>query len=387
MALQDTDLLLVQRSSASYKMPASELSTYVGGGNSSVTVSATAPSTPENGDMWWNSNDGQLYIYYTDADTSQWVIATSDGGSSERIVVSENVPANANEADLWYSTDDARLYIYDGAVWIDASPAAAIGADAVSTASIQDGAVTPVKLSTGGPSWDTSGNLTVDGSASFGSGGVTIDSNFGGINFATGSNQTIRAVNSNSQQTSRMFFTDDGVDNITLATDGSASFADVVRVNSTSNVGSASLLRLGNANNSGNASAHLFLANGYFVSPSGIDGTGSAASIRDDGTATFAGAVSAPNACTAWVNFSGTSLGIRDSYNISTITRVSDGKYKVYFATPMDNADYCAQICSVANGQFIDNQETDYIGISTTNSSGVRADATITNVTIFGGKN
>jgi hypothetical protein len=89
---------------------------------------------------------------------------------------------------------------------------------------------------------------------------------------------------------------------------------------------------------------------------------------------------------TAWVNFAGTTLGIRDSYNINTITRVSDGKYKVYFTTPMDNADYCAQICSIANGQFIDNQETDYIGISTTNSSGVRADGTITNVVIFGGK-
>lgn len=67
MALQDSDLLLVQRSSASYKMAASELSTYVGGGNSSVTVSETAPGSPENGDMWWNSGDGNLYIYYTDA--------------------------------------------------------------------------------------------------------------------------------------------------------------------------------------------------------------------------------------------------------------------------------------------------------------------------------
>jgi hypothetical protein len=71
--------------------------------------------------------------------------------------------------------------------------------------------------------------------------------------------------------------------------DGSALFAGNVRVNSPSNVGSVDLLRLGNANNSGSASAHLFLANGYFVSPSGTDGTGSAASILDDGSATFAG--------------------------------------------------------------------------------------------------
>lgn len=123
MALQDTDLLLVQRSSASYKMPASELSTYVGGGNSSVTVSATAPSTPENGDMWWNSGDGNLYIYYTDADSSQWVPSNSEGGGFANATVGPNVPSAANEGDLWFSTGDARLYIYDGTFWIDAAPA------------------------------------------------------------------------------------------------------------------------------------------------------------------------------------------------------------------------------------------------------------------------
>ena len=125
MALQDTDLLLVQRSSASYKMAATELSEYLGGGNSSVTVSATAPSAPQNGDMWWNSEDGNLYIYYTDVDSAQWVPSNSEAGGFVNATVGPNVPANASGGDLWYSTEDARLYIYDGAVWIDASPAAA----------------------------------------------------------------------------------------------------------------------------------------------------------------------------------------------------------------------------------------------------------------------
>ena len=44
-----------------------------GGGGSSVTVSATAPSSPQNGDQWFNSNDGSLAVYYVDADTGQWV--------------------------------------------------------------------------------------------------------------------------------------------------------------------------------------------------------------------------------------------------------------------------------------------------------------------------
>ena len=38
-----------------------------------ATVSATAPSSPVNGDLWFSSNDGSAYVYYVDANSSQWV--------------------------------------------------------------------------------------------------------------------------------------------------------------------------------------------------------------------------------------------------------------------------------------------------------------------------
>jgi hypothetical protein len=38
-----------------------------------VTVGATAPSSPNSGDAWFDSNDGTLYVWYVDANTSQWV--------------------------------------------------------------------------------------------------------------------------------------------------------------------------------------------------------------------------------------------------------------------------------------------------------------------------
>ena len=53
-----------------------------GGGSASVTVSDTVPSTPSLGDLWWNSNEGALKIYYTDADSSQWVDASPSGSGS-----------------------------------------------------------------------------------------------------------------------------------------------------------------------------------------------------------------------------------------------------------------------------------------------------------------
>jgi hypothetical protein len=39
----------------------------------SVVIGETAPSSPEEGDVWWNSTTGIPYIYYDDGTTSQWV--------------------------------------------------------------------------------------------------------------------------------------------------------------------------------------------------------------------------------------------------------------------------------------------------------------------------
>jgi hypothetical protein len=46
-----------------------------GGGGASVTISEEPPAEPSSGDLWWDSNDGQLRIYYPDEDSSQWVDA------------------------------------------------------------------------------------------------------------------------------------------------------------------------------------------------------------------------------------------------------------------------------------------------------------------------
>jgi len=47
--------------------------TSAGGGNSTVTISDTAPVSSSSGDLWWKSDEGKLKIYYNDGDSSQWV--------------------------------------------------------------------------------------------------------------------------------------------------------------------------------------------------------------------------------------------------------------------------------------------------------------------------
>lgn len=51
----------------------------IGGG---VDSSNTAPSNPNAGDLWFNTDDGSLAVYYDDGDTSQWVVASGAAGSN-----------------------------------------------------------------------------------------------------------------------------------------------------------------------------------------------------------------------------------------------------------------------------------------------------------------
>ncbi len=45
----------------------------VSGGGASLTVSETPPADPEAGNLWFESDTGNTLVYYTDANTSQWV--------------------------------------------------------------------------------------------------------------------------------------------------------------------------------------------------------------------------------------------------------------------------------------------------------------------------
>ena len=46
-----------------------------GGGGASVTIADTRPLTPSAGALWWDSTIGQMFIYYSDPDSNEWVPA------------------------------------------------------------------------------------------------------------------------------------------------------------------------------------------------------------------------------------------------------------------------------------------------------------------------
>jgi hypothetical protein len=49
------------------------------GGGASVTTADTAPSSPSDGDLWYDTTTLRLYVYYNDGTSSQWVKANPSG--------------------------------------------------------------------------------------------------------------------------------------------------------------------------------------------------------------------------------------------------------------------------------------------------------------------
>jgi hypothetical protein len=41
--------------------------------NTRFFVGSTAPTSPMNGDAWFDTTEGTTYVYYSDEDSSQWV--------------------------------------------------------------------------------------------------------------------------------------------------------------------------------------------------------------------------------------------------------------------------------------------------------------------------
>ena len=74
------------------------------GGGGGVTISATAPSDPSDGDLWWDSDDGEMYVYYG-AD-SVWVSAAGPS-----VAVQSTAPTGY-EGQLWLDDTDGSMYVY-----------------------------------------------------------------------------------------------------------------------------------------------------------------------------------------------------------------------------------------------------------------------------------
>jgi len=95
-----------------------------------------------------------------------------------------------------------------------------------------------------------------------------------------------------------------------------------------------------------------------------IDGT-NGLTFNNASTQSVAGLTgSTSQLCKAWVNFTGSSGAINGSYNVSSVTRYTTGRYGISFTTAMPNANYAISLglsgesSSSGNGRCVVNTNT-----------------------------
>ena len=85
------------------------------------------PTQPEEGGVWYCTLDGRTYIWYVDADSSQWVESSpQSGGVPVRGYIGDTPPIQPEAGATWYCTLDGRNYTWyaevDSGQWVESSP-------------------------------------------------------------------------------------------------------------------------------------------------------------------------------------------------------------------------------------------------------------------------
>jgi hypothetical protein len=71
------------------------------------------PSTASEGDIYYNTTDDVVKVYAN----GTWVAIGAGGGSE--ITVSTTAPSSPETGDAWYKNDAGEFYVYDGTYWVE----------------------------------------------------------------------------------------------------------------------------------------------------------------------------------------------------------------------------------------------------------------------------
>ena len=91
-----------------------------------MPTSDTPPTSPSDGQMWFDTDGGGAFVYYEDTDSSQWVEvigsagaagpAGADGSAAVYATV-DDLPETASAGDQAFVTASNRLYLWNGSGW------------------------------------------------------------------------------------------------------------------------------------------------------------------------------------------------------------------------------------------------------------------------------
>ena len=101
------------------------------GGSATLTVDSTAPSNPTEGELWYDTQSLQLFVWNNNA----WVTAMSPLSSDvvitealadiqslkakPEITSSTTAPANPKQGDLWFNPSTLKFAFFTAGAWIN----------------------------------------------------------------------------------------------------------------------------------------------------------------------------------------------------------------------------------------------------------------------------
>ena len=144
-------------------------------GGANVSISSVPPGiSTAAGDLWWDNENGDLKIYYSDGNSSQWIDA--NGGSQSLAIISETSPSGygvTSAGTLWWDSGYGVLKVYyddgDSKQWVDANSGAYINYWTAGGPS-KIGTTNSVGVGTTNPSeqLQVNGYISIDGNVSYG---------------------------------------------------------------------------------------------------------------------------------------------------------------------------------------------------------------------------
>ena len=80
--------------------------------NGGATISTSAPSSPQAGQFWFDSDTGSTYVYYD----SFWIEV---GASGVTISTSSTAPASPVTGQVWFNSSTSVAYVYYNSGWVE----------------------------------------------------------------------------------------------------------------------------------------------------------------------------------------------------------------------------------------------------------------------------
>jgi len=97
---------------------------------------STAPSAPLNGQLWWDSTNGQLKVYTG----TQWK-------QMGQAAASASAPSNPTTGDLWWDTTNLLLKVWSGSSWLSTGSGSSTTAGGSTTGAISDTVIDTISQS------------------------------------------------------------------------------------------------------------------------------------------------------------------------------------------------------------------------------------------------